>query len=1532
LCNLGFFFDIIIPNMPKEDLLLIDQDIVKIQNSTRTTVPGLIPLHNKLRMKYSWYYKWHLWRHAKSVHIAILFAYIAILASLGILSHQATSPITANATSGSWGVASEVAGSTSMKASAVIGGELYGAFLGSTSGLFKLNGASWESVASGSGAGEHMDYSIGSLGSDLYVGGYDDSICMVDGGASSLAKVVGSSIVGVSGGPSCSQGVVSISAFANYDSKLFLGGLYTGSGSPMDLRYPYLTTYDGANIAGVKNAHMDGGVKALAVYGSDLYVGGSFTEVGQKEYTVSGAGSPSYDGVYKLCEGSACNMIGAGDRAAYYIKDGTDTSHYLRYGDLGYGGAHFYLDGDLWGPLYTADSPTGPWSVTPGFETWGAPPGSPSAPAPTVTQTGNFISANHIAKYNGTTWSAVGTGVNGDVNSLLDTGDGYLVAGGAFTTAGGNAANRVAAWNGSSWSALGSGLNGTVYALSPPSGMSFIPESPDPKVVVGGSFTTAGGISAPNVAFWTGSAWEDMGGGTDGVVNTIFTKTGGELYLGGAFTHASGVATQNIAQWTDTTPSPTPTPSPSPSVIPTPSPSPLPTATQTGGLLGLTISGTVSQNSSGLSGVTVQLHKLPPYNVTTTTTTNVVGNYAFDQLGEGDYVITPSMDGKYFDPDHRDVTLVAADSTGNDFATYNGSISPTPDPSASASPSCSTNNAKQTISPSIAYVRPGADQTFSSQIVNTCNEDISKSCTVVWNVLNPNVGSLSQVGVLTAGSTEGNYIKSIKASADCSGYQTMALASVVITEESRRLEQALIEPYSFRKVRKDIDPDQTSYNLIGIDQFLNRIPYTALGFDWSLLDTRMGTASQTESVTMKLNTSDNYGCYYNKVKGNVSYRDVTKTALSSLYIYPPAQTSFIYSILDKALAQTTSRYLSAITMVTRNQFQPGEAYSFYPVARDQYGEIGLQAGTSWTFILNDPAAGSLSTNGNFIATTTAGYYPKAFSVRGVNGEHTVVITRDITVSSQRRIASSIKVWINAKFDTSNLIKLVPNDTTAIYAELYDQFGDFIVGPYGMRLSKVNPDNPITLSGQSITSTSSESGAYTDAIKLSFAWQVNADTTLRIDGPSPELLLSVDVNSQNETDPGACLLSTPDQSPTVNSPTPSPIVSQTITQIPDPSVTPTDSRTTVPAIASPTGTPTTSQTPSVEESRTPVVGVTISSVPPGSGSSPTGLGSVIETIVKPFTSSESQSPVTTAVLTALAAAAAVPAAIASSSVFPVFLDLMRWPIVILSRLKKRPKWGVVYDAISKQPLSGVMVRIFDNNKRLRETIYTGKDGAFGFLADAGSYTITASKYGYTFPSNIVPGKADNQYQSVYHGEPLELSESITKIDQTVPIHVSIPLDLNYLSAEKKARVAGSLALKRALDYARIPVLVIGTILAIDVLIIKNRWWDYLIMAVYAILWIYEIKEGTRPKMFGSVYDEQGNHINLPIIRAFDHMGRIKATVIGRQDGKFTMNLEPGVYTFEVSRLGYETYKSGKTKIASITDLGKLRFSLHKKPLV
>ena len=72
---------------------------------------------------------------------------------------------------------------------------------------------------------------------------------------------------------------------------------------------------------------------------------------------------------------------------------------------------------------------------------------------------GNFglvdnVLANYVAKWDGTNWSALGSGMNDTVVALAVSGT-NLYAGGRFTRAGGNMVNFVAKWDGSNWSALG---------------------------------------------------------------------------------------------------------------------------------------------------------------------------------------------------------------------------------------------------------------------------------------------------------------------------------------------------------------------------------------------------------------------------------------------------------------------------------------------------------------------------------------------------------------------------------------------------------------------------------------------------------------------------------------------------------------------------------------------------------------------------------------------------------------------------------------------------------------------------------------------------------------------------------------------------------------------------------------------------------------------------------------------------------------------------------------------------------------------
>src|SRR5262249_34596914 len=136
-----------------------------------------------------------------------------------------------------------------------------------------------------------------------------------------------------------------------------------------------------------------------------------------------------------------------------------------------------------------------------------------------------------VAKWDGSSWSALGSGM-GPIDSDLEPPWVYALAvpdnggyaGGEFTTAGGSAANYIAKWNGGSWAALGSGLNGSVLTVAV-SGS---------NVYVGGTLATSGGSPVTNIAKWNGSSWLSPGSGVNGDVFAL-AVSGSDVYVGGYF-------------------------------------------------------------------------------------------------------------------------------------------------------------------------------------------------------------------------------------------------------------------------------------------------------------------------------------------------------------------------------------------------------------------------------------------------------------------------------------------------------------------------------------------------------------------------------------------------------------------------------------------------------------------------------------------------------------------------------------------------------------------------------------------------------------------------------------------------------------------------------------------------------------------------------------------------------------------------------------------------------------------------------------
>jgi hypothetical protein len=151
----------------------------------------------------------------------------------------------------------------------------------------------------------------------------------------------------------------------------------------------------------------------------------------------------------------------------------------------------------------------------------------------------------NVARWNGTTWSAVGTNlgntiITAEVDALLSW-NGNLYMGGSNMRVNG-ALQQTAKWDGTTWTAVGQNTTGRVWSLAA------FNDGSGEKLYAGGTF--AGLL---RIARLEGNTWTTLGGGADASVFKILPHQG-KLYVGGSYLNIGGQPAAKFAAWTSCPP------------------------------------------------------------------------------------------------------------------------------------------------------------------------------------------------------------------------------------------------------------------------------------------------------------------------------------------------------------------------------------------------------------------------------------------------------------------------------------------------------------------------------------------------------------------------------------------------------------------------------------------------------------------------------------------------------------------------------------------------------------------------------------------------------------------------------------------------------------------------------------------------------------------------------------------------------------------------------------------------------------------
>ena len=256
--------------------------------------------------------------------------------------------------------------------------------------------------------------------------------------------------------------------------------------------------------------------------------------------------------------------------------------------------------------------------------------------------------------------------------------------------------------------------------------------------------------------------------------------------------------------------------------------------------------------------------------------------------------------------------------------------------------------------------------------------------------------------------------------------------------------------------------------------------------------------------------------------------------------------------------------------------------------------------------------------------------------------------------------------------------------------------------------------------------------------------------------------------------------------------------------------------------------------------------------------------------------------------------------------PFVQYLFTAPVLFLGR-RKRKGYGVIYNAISKEPIGLAVVRLYqvkDEQElpgKLVKSRVTDKEGRFYFLVQPGMYRLTVTKAGFQFPTqHLKTKKEDVQFTDLYHAELLRVTEADAVITPNIPIDPSVTA---------KYQEPKNIKWRARLRVIQHSIALSGVLLSFVFAIIRPNVLAaaMVLLQIGIYLFVQRLAKPRKPKSWGIVYDKlTGRPVANVVARIFEpKYNKLLETQVTDNKGRYSFLLGPSEYYAVFEKEGYRS---------------------------